>query len=127
MRPIEDHGRLERLDPAVVDPAYWERFQARVMQRARPALAQRRREAMVTVGQVLHSWSRAVVPMAMAATLMAALFLLDQAPTPSQAPSASALGESGVLTEAEAGPVPDFLSSGEVISRDRALTLVEGG
>lgn len=127
MRPIEDHGRLERLDPAAVDPAYWERFQGRVMQRARPALAQRRREAMITVSQVLHAWSRTVVPMAMAATLMAALFLLDQAPTPSQASSPSAVGELGVLTEVEAGPVPDFLASGDVMSRDRALTLVEGG
>jgi len=74
-RDMELSGKLSALDPAAEDPGYWGRFRASVMSEAARALAQRRLIADLTVADVLQSWSRAVVPAALAAA-MAGLMLL---------------------------------------------------
>jgi hypothetical protein len=67
---------LGRLGPAAEDPNYWMRFKARVMRSAGSELARRRLMADVTVGDVLISWARAVVPTAMLAAALAGLVLV---------------------------------------------------
>lgn len=81
--PIDEPARdaelteaLGSLDPANVDPNYWFRFHGRVMAGADGELARRRMMAKLTVGDVLASWSRTLVPTAMLAAAVAALILI---------------------------------------------------
>ena len=73
------HIHIRDLDPAVADPGYWDRFRSRIMSRVVAELA-RRRTARTTVGDVLESWSRTLVPLA-AAAAAAALVMLWKGPT----------------------------------------------
>ena len=66
---------LRSLDPATDDPHYWLRFQSWVMAEAAPELARRRMIMELTVEDVLVSWSRAVLPVAMAAAVAAIAFI----------------------------------------------------
>ena len=61
---------LAVLDPASHDPNYWFRFRSWVMSGAARELSRRRLVARLTVGDVLESWARALVP---TAALVAAL------------------------------------------------------
>ena len=63
--------RLSSLDPAQRDPRYWFEFHRGVMLSAGGELARRRRLAEVTVSDVVFSWSRALVPAAVMASLVA--------------------------------------------------------
>lgn len=81
--PIDEPARdaelteaLSSLDPASVDPNYWFRFHGQVMAGADSELARRRMMAKLTVGDVLASWSRTLVPTAMLAAAVAALILI---------------------------------------------------
>ncbi len=74
---IERHVPLDELDPGRRDPGYWDRFHAAVMTAAAPELA-RRRALPVTVGGVLLSWGRMIVPGAAVAAAVAAIFLVPQ-------------------------------------------------
>jgi hypothetical protein len=77
--------KLSSLDPARLEPRYWHEFRRGVMLSAQAELARRRRAAEVTVSDVVSSWSRALVPAAVVASL-AAFFALKQgaveAPSP---------------------------------------------
>lgn len=89
--PTDEAGRdlllaeaLEALDPAYADPNYWFRFRSWVMTGAARELARRRVMADLTVGDVLTSWARAVVPTAVLAAVMAGIMLMraGAGPTP---------------------------------------------
>ena len=80
--PSDELGRdmalaqaLEILDPASQDPNYWLRFRGWVMTEATRELSRRRLLAELTVGDVLTSWARAVVPTAVLAAGLAAMIL----------------------------------------------------
>ena len=63
------------LDPASRDPNYWLRFRTWVMNGATLELARRRMMAQLTVGDVVHSWARALVPTALLAAVLAGILL----------------------------------------------------
>lgn len=67
---------LESLDPASREPNYWFRFHGRVMSAASSELARRRMIADLTIGDVLASWSRTLVPTAVLAAALATLMLV---------------------------------------------------
>lgn len=77
---------LRALDPATDDPNYWLRFQTWVVDAAGPELARRRLMARVTVGDVMSSWARALVPAALAAAAAAGILLVREPATPPPAP-----------------------------------------
>lgn len=66
---------LRALDPAHDRPGYWERFRAEIMERAAFELARRRELARESVELVLSGWSRSLVPVAVAAAVIAAIML----------------------------------------------------
>jgi hypothetical protein len=66
---------LFQLDPESQDPKYWLRFRTWVMNGATLELARRRRLAQMTVGDVVQSWARALVPTALLAAALAAILL----------------------------------------------------
>jgi hypothetical protein len=66
---------LSVLDPARGDPNYWLRFRSWVMGGASRDLARRRLLARLTVGDVLQSWARALVPTAVLTALAAGVLL----------------------------------------------------
>jgi hypothetical protein len=74
-RDIEIAHALSLLDPASQDPNYWFRFRTWVMTGAARELARRRMVARVTVGDVVHSWARTLVPTALLAAMVAGLLL----------------------------------------------------
>jgi hypothetical protein len=75
-RDMELASALRFVDPATDDAHYWLRFRAWVMKRAAGELARRRLMAELTMGDVVASWARAVVPTAVAAAVVAGLVLL---------------------------------------------------
>lgn len=66
---------LTRLDPGRDDATYWMRFHRTVVAGAAFELVRRRREAELTVVGVVSSWSRALLPLAMAAAAAAGIML----------------------------------------------------
>jgi hypothetical protein len=75
-RDMELASALQFVDPATDDANYWLRFRAWVMKSAATELARRRLVAELTMGDVVTSWARAVVPTALAAAVVAGLVLL---------------------------------------------------
>lgn len=75
-RDMELAEALSVLDPARGDPNYWLRFRSWVMGAAARELARRRLMAQLTVGDVMRSWARAVLPTAVATALVAGLLLI---------------------------------------------------
>ena len=67
---------MQSLDPATDDPNYWFRFRSWVMTGAARELARRRLIAPVTVGDVMTSWARMVVPTAVLAAALAGVLLI---------------------------------------------------
>ena len=67
---------LRVLDPESADPNYWLRFRSWVMTNAAAELARRRLMAKLTIGDVMTSWARTVVPTAVLAAALAGLLLL---------------------------------------------------
>jgi hypothetical protein len=100
------------------------RFQQRVMEAVASELASRRRAAL-TMGDVVLSWGRLVVPGAVAAAVIAAVFVLRPPASDELAPVA---GLEEVLSAPAAGeePLPAFLYSDEIVDRDVVLFAVEG-
>ena len=75
-RDMELAEALSALDPARGDPNYWLRFRSWVMGAAARELSRRRLMAQLTVGDVMQSWARTVVPTAVATALLAGLLLI---------------------------------------------------
>lgn len=69
---------LEPLDPGWDDPGYWEGFRRTVLDRARGELARRRELVRLTVPGVLSSWSRGLMPVALAAAAIAAFMIVSE-------------------------------------------------
>ena len=86
---------LQALDPASHDPNYWLRFRSWVMTEAGSELARRRMVVELTVEDVLASWSRAVLPVAMAAAVAAIAFM--RSPEVEEQPVATAVGVEELL------------------------------
>ena len=63
------------IDPASRDPNYWLRFRAWVLTGASRELARRRMMAQLTVGDVVGSWARTLVPTALLAAVLAGVVL----------------------------------------------------
>jgi hypothetical protein len=107
-RDPELETALEALDPGGDDGLYWARFRRSVLLRAGAELARRRDRLDPTVGDVVVSWGRAVVPLAVVAAGLAAV-LLWEAPA---APDPGAAGVEELLAEGlEDGSPPAFLAS----------------
>ncbi len=66
---------LQLIDPSSRDPNYWMRFRSWVMTGAAMELARRRVVARLTVGDVVNSWARALVPTALLAAVLAGVLL----------------------------------------------------
>lgn len=75
-RDMELAEALSILDPARGDPNYWLRFRSWVMGAAARELSRRRLMAHLTVGDVMNSWARTVVPTALATALLAGILLI---------------------------------------------------
>lgn len=101
VRDMELAETLGSLDPANVDPNYWFRFHGRVMAGAGTELARRRMMAGLTVGEVLASWSRTLVPTAMLAAAVATLILIRTGSGALESPATA----DGLLTSDEVVPV----------------------
>ena len=78
-RHVELEEQLRVLDPSQDDPSYWFRFRGWVMKEAAGELARRRMSVDLTVEDLLESWSRTVIPVAMAAAI-AAIALIRSSP-----------------------------------------------
>lgn len=75
-RDLDLAAALSAIDPGSADGLYWPRFRARVLENVAGELARRRALANQGVGEILASWSRALVPTALAAAAVAALLIL---------------------------------------------------
>jgi hypothetical protein len=128
MNDIEPRLDLTLLDPGERDPDYWDRFQRAVVQKAMPALARRGKRVRLTVGGVLTSWSRLIVPGAVAAAAVAGIFFLPQAAdedaTPASVPLSAPVAAQPAYMDPD--PMPAFLvSEGEPDLRAILFTLDE--
>jgi hypothetical protein len=103
-RDSELEVALSALDPASRDPNYWFRFRWWVMSGAGMELARRRRQLRPTVGDVLESWARALVPTAALVAAFAAMLLVSEEPT-GELP-AVVVAEELLLSEVEGNTVP---------------------
>jgi hypothetical protein len=74
-RDIELARALAVIDPATHDPNYWLRFRAWALKGASRELARRRMMARLTVGEVVGSWARTLVPTALLAAVLAGVML----------------------------------------------------
>lgn len=102
--PVRDTGLTEALgslDPASVDPNYWFRFHGQVMAGADRELARRRMMTRLTVGDVLASWSRTLVPTALLAAAVATLILIRTGSGSLESPASA----DGLLASDEVVPV----------------------
>jgi hypothetical protein len=73
---------LGTLDPARTDPRFWDEFQRNAMRSAGAELARRRRLVEMTVSDVVFSWSRALVPAALVAAMVAFLVMRPEVADP---------------------------------------------
>lgn len=120
---VDNHGiPLEHLDPGRSDPGYWARFQAGVMALAGPELARRRATRQPTVGDVLASWGRLLVPASVVAAAAMASLLVPSATTP----GADIAIEEALLSGFDDEPLPDVLVADQV-DEVAFLVAIEGG
>ncbi len=106
-RDMEVASWLEVVDPASTDPNYWLRFQSWVMKNAAPELARRRLMTELTMGDVLSSWARTVIPTAVLAAALAGMLLFRGDATPAPVP----MGVEEVLIAAlEGATIPATLA-----------------
>ena len=72
----ELRAALSVLDPESHDPNYWLRFRWWVLSGAAAELARRRQAVRLTVGDVLESWARALLPTAALVAAVASMLVL---------------------------------------------------
>ena len=109
-RDMEVAAWLEAMDPASVEPNYWLRFQSRVLIDAAPELARRRLMTDLTVGEVMSSWARAVIPTAVLAAAFAGILVVRG---PAQIAPAPVGVEELLLAEVEGATIPATLDDDE--------------
>ena len=120
-RDMEVASWLSGADPASVEANYWLRFQSRVLKAAAPELARRRLMAELTLGDVMTSWARAVVPTAVLAAALAGFLLLRSPAAPGPTPVGV---EELLLAEVEGSTIPATLELSESAS---AVTFASEG
>lgn len=103
-RDTELAAALSSMDPASSDPNYWLRFRWWVMSGAAKELARRRVAVRLTVGDVLESWARALVPTAALVAALAGMLLLSEEPAANEWPPIAV--EELLLSEVEGNAVP---------------------
>lgn len=113
---------LELLDPGHSDPGHWARFQARVMALAGPELARRRATRPLTVGDVLASWWRLLVPASVVAAAAMASLLMPADTTP----GAGIAIEEALVSGVDDEPLPAVLVADQV-DEVAFLVAIEGG
>jgi len=111
-RDMELAEALSVLDPAQGDPNYWLRFRSWVMGAAAKELSRRRLMAQLTVGDVVQSWARAVVPTALVAALLAGVLLLRESTLSSPLPISV---EELLVSEIEGETIPMMLEAEEAL------------
>lgn len=111
-RDLEVAAFLRSADPASADANYWLRFQSWVLKNAAPELARRRLMSDLTMGDVLMGWARAVVPTAVAASLLAGVLLLRPAGEGQQHATAASV-EDLLVAGMEDETIPATLVQGE--------------
>jgi len=111
-RDMELADALSVLDPARGDPNYWLRFRSWVMGAAAKELSRRHLMAQLTVGDVVQSWARAVVPTALVAALLAGVLLLRQSTLSSPLPISV---EELLVSEIEGETIPMMLEAEEAL------------
>lgn len=120
---------LKAVDPACANPEYWDRFWARVMEKAAFELATRRRRARTSVETVLTGWSRSLIPVAVAAALVAAFLagaIAWDDPIPAAAQPSMAL-EDVLENEVGEGFYQTVISGAGTGAPAAFMTLVEAG
>jgi len=95
MNEMDEHLRLESLDPGSKDPGFWLRFHSRVMAEARDELARRRMTGNLSITDVVFAWRKALVPMTLLAAAMAGILLFGH----QQQPPVQMVALEEVLTE----------------------------
>jgi len=122
MNHIEPKVPLDELDPARDDPGYWMRAHARIMQAVQPRLEFLARQE--TMGDVLLSWGRLVVPFAGAAAAIAALVLFQPVAV-DDLPALAGLEEWLQQPPGVEEPLPAFLHGEVTVDRDMVLFAME--
>lgn len=97
MKNEDEKLNLTSLDPAKEDPGFWIRLHSRVMADAREELARRRMTGELSVIDVVFSWRRTLVPLALMAAAVAGLLLAGGGSGPEEPVQMVAVEE--VLTE----------------------------
>ena len=101
---------LAHFDPEHQDPSYWYRFRQWILENAAGELGRRRLIHELTVGDVMTSWARTVVPVALLAAILAGLLLMrDQSVVPVRPVGIEELLVSGV----EGQTIPSALAPSE--------------
>jgi hypothetical protein len=100
---------LTAFDPAARDPGYWLRFRSWVMTGAARELARRRFVAQMTIGDVVQSWARALVPTAVLTAVIAGLVLMHGGLL---APPRPISVEELLVSEIDGEPLPVMLEPG---------------
>ena len=113
------------MDPAHDSPGYWDRFRATVMERAVFELARRREMARESVAAVLSGWSRSLIPVALAAAVIAAVLVGGEARSKAAAGPPLAL-EDVLASEVQSSPYQAVTRSEEPANLVAFLALVEG-
>lgn len=117
---------LRALDPAHDRPGYWERFRAEIMERAAFELARRRELARESVELVLSGWSRSLVPVAVAAAVIAVIMLGSET-TQDPGPGTPLVLEEVLATDL-GDEVLQTVIAGEALASPVAfMAFVEGG
>jgi len=101
---------LAVVDPAYGDPAYWVRFRFWVLGAASAELRRRRWLAQATVGDVVQSWAKMLVPVAVATALAAGLLLVEWERSEAGLPISI---EELLVTEIDGDPIPVMLQDEE--------------
>lgn len=113
-------GALGELDPGRDDPTYWVRFHRDAVAVGRAELRRRRWESERSVTGVMSVWSRAVVPLALAAAALAGFYLARPV-----LEHESHLSVEDMLTMGLAHPIPADAGQVEVEDPEWLFTAVE--
>ena len=124
MNDLGDRAPLEVLDPGASDPRFWARFHARVMEQARPELGRRQAQANLTIPEVVFSWRRTLVPVALMAAALAGIFLLGQGEA--SAPLSPIALEEALTQDLVLEPIPSVLGRVDELDEAAFLYLVGG-
>lgn len=109
-RDMELAEALSVLDPARGDPNYWLRFRSWVVGAAARELGRRRLMAQLTVGDVMQSWARTLLPTAVVAALFAGLLLVRSSSLSAPLPIGV---EELLLSEIQGETIPMMLEQDE--------------